>query len=236
MPDDPAHDLKAKSGVRFSDHAKDRFIAPGVSSFESADIPDMSAYDPQSRHWVSNHFLNSLLRAPYNAPHNAYAYNFMRRAEAAFSEHAEARLATLAFLEDGQSPSRYARAILHWEVFLSQCWHGYLLLLGFFGEKKVFEKGNASTEERLHGLYNAMKHVESRIDNAELGQMVKGATVPVWLTNHGIESTDAFLTYTETGGILRDLAKWASILEDPLQMADKFRALDKEPPGRPIQA
>lgn len=178
MPDNPAQELAAKSGVRFSDDAKDRFIAPGVSSFESAEIPDMSVYDPQSRHSVSNHFLNSLLRAPYNAPHNACAYNFMRRAEAAFFEHAAARLATLAFLEDGQSPSKYATAILHWEVFLSQCWHGYLLLLGFFGERKVFEKGTASTEERLHGLYNAMKHVESRIETAELGQMFKGATVP----------------------------------------------------------
>lgn len=54
----------------------------------------------------------------------------------------------------------------------------------------------------------------------------------MWLTNDGIESTDACLTYIETAEILRDLAKWAGILEDPLQMADKVRALDKEPPRR----
>jgi hypothetical protein len=65
-----------------------------------------------------------------------------------------------------------------------------------------------------------MKHVESRIEN---GQIIEGATIPVWLTNEGLRSTDALLTYAETGDILRDLAKWANIVVDPSEMANKLR-------------
>jgi hypothetical protein len=43
------------------------------------------------------------------------------------------------------------------------------------------------------------------------------------LTNEGLRSTDALLTYAETGDILRDLAKWANIIVDPSEMADKLR-------------
>jgi hypothetical protein len=47
---------------KFSDVVLDDFIAPGVSTFHSAEIPDMSARDPESSHWVADHFLNSVFR------------------------------------------------------------------------------------------------------------------------------------------------------------------------------
>lgn len=64
-----------------------------------------------------------------------------------------------------------------------------------------------------------MKHVESRIENA---QLIDGSTVPVWLINDGLVSVFATLTYTETGEILIDIAKWANILQDPLSAPGKL--------------
>jgi hypothetical protein len=187
----------------------------------------MSEYDHQSTFWLANFVLNSALRGNFNPPGNAYAYNYLRRTVAAFSEHEEARQATLAFLSSGrQSLSHYVAATLHWEFFLGQSWHAYLLLRGLFKSLtkqdvlKIFVRGKGSVEERLNYLYNCMKHVESRIEN---GQIVEGATIPVWLTNEGLRSTDALLTYAETGDILRDLAKWANIIVDPSEMANKLR-------------
>jgi hypothetical protein len=213
---------------RFSDYVRDRFIAPGVSAFDTAEIPDMSAYDPESKHWVANYFLNSVLRGKLTPPANAYVYNYLRRAEAAFTEHDQARHATFDFIASGaQSPSLYAAAILHWEFFLGQSWQSYALLarllalLGAGKGFKFFVPGDGSVEERLNKSYNSMKHVESRIES---GQILEGATVPVWLTNEGIQSTDVLLKYAETGAILRDIAKWANIVEDPIQMSDKLRA------------
>lgn len=210
----------------FTGYFGDRFIAPGISGFTDAEIPDMTEHDPESKFWLRNYVLNSGLRGDFLPPGNAYVYNYLRRAEASYSEHEEARQATLAFLASGgQAVSRYAAAVLHWEFFLTQSWQAYLLLGGFFkllaGEPiKFFAKGDGSVEERLNSLYNSMKHVESRI---EASQILEGATVPVWLTNAGIQSTDTLLTYEETADILRDLARWANVVVDPLEMANKVR-------------
>ena len=85
---------------------------------------------------------------------------------------------------------------------------------------RPFVQEQGSIEERLNNLYNQMKYAESQIENARL---IEGATVSVWLTNDGLRSTDALLTYSETADILRDLAKWANVLVDPREMGDKLR-------------
>jgi hypothetical protein len=223
-----AHHLQGRT-ARWSTFFLDKFVAPGISEFTNAVIPEMSEHDPESKFWLANFVLNSGFGANFNPPGNAYAYNYLRRAVAAFSEHEEARQATQAFLSSGrQSLSRYAAAVLHWEFFLGQSWHAYLLLRGLFGfltHQEIpmpFVRGERSVEERLNDVYNHMKHVESRIEN---GQMIEGATIPVWLTNDGLRSTDALLTYAETAEVLRDLAKWANIFVDPRETANKLREL-----------
>jgi hypothetical protein len=208
--------------VQLSAYVVDRYIAPDVSKFTQANIPDMSKFDPESGHWLANFFLNSLVRGEYPAPIASYMYNYFRRAEAAFREHVEARRSTLHFLDGKQSPTRYAMALHHWEIFLGQTWHSFKILEKCF-KFVIFVKDSGSVEERLNHFYNAMKHVESRI---ECGQILTGATVPVWLTNDGLRSTETALTYGETGELLREVAKWASIFSDPQTALEKWRELD----------
>jgi hypothetical protein len=197
--------------VTFSDAILDRHIAPGVSTFTKADIPDMSSWSKESSHWIANFFLNSLT-ASFAPPMNAYAYNFLRRAQYAFSEYHLARESTLAFVANGgQSPTRYADALFHWECFLGQSWHAFNLLVTAWNGK-AFKKNDGSIEQRLNTLYNQMKHIESRIEN---GQMIPGATVPVWLENEGLHSVDTSLTYAESAEILKELAKYADALMNP---------------------
>jgi hypothetical protein len=204
----------------FTYYTIDKFIAPNASLLTQAEIPDMSTYDEQSSHWVANFFLNSLLRAAWKPPYNAYVYNYFRRAEAAFREHHAARTETFAFIESGQqSIKRYTTALFHWETFLGQSWHAYKILQKCF-KVEIYKQGENSVEERLNVLYNQMKHVESRIENK---QILEGATVPVWLTNHGLVSIDSALTFSETGEALKDLAKWANILQDPLSAAENLK-------------
>ena len=209
--------------VQFASHVLDELIAPGASTFVRADIPDMSAFHRESKHWVANFFLNSLLRGQWKPPHNAYLYNYFRRAEGAFREHALARTATLDYVSSGrQSPSRYSLAIFHWEIFLGQAWHAFKLLEKAFGFV-LYTQGVSSVEERLNQLYNQMKHVESRI---AAGQMLPGATVPVWMTNEGLASVDAQLSWKETAEVLKEVAKWADVFVDPLTAPDKLKGLD----------
>lgn len=198
--------------ITYSTEILDAHIAPGASSFTHAEIPDMAAWDKESPHYVANFFLNSAFTATFAPPMNAYAYNFLRRVQFAFSEHDLARESTLRFLSTGsQSPRSYVDALFHWECFLGQAWHAYALLITAW-EGKAFDKGDGSVEQRLNALYNQMKHVESRIEH---NQMIPGATVPVWLTNTGLQSVDAVLSYAETGEVLKDLAKYANALMNP---------------------
>ena len=220
--------------ARFSSHMLERYIAPGISAFTSADIPDMSDHDPESSYWVANHFLSSIFRAGYHLPMGAHIQHYLRRSEAAFAEHARAREATLSFLEaGGQSPTSYSNALLHWEYFLGQSWHAHLLLrqvlrlMSGDDTLNVFEPDDGSAEQRLNLLYNAMKHVESRID---AGQIPENATSPVWLSNRGLECTDGHLTFHETAAILHFLAKWAHVFVDPKEVAHKVEALRQESP------
>lgn len=211
--------------AQFSHAILNKHIAPGVSDFVTADIPDMSTWAKESQHWIANFFLNSAFTACFAPPMNAYAFNFLRRAQFAFDEHHLARKATLAFLTSTRqsiSVSKYCEALHHWEVFLGQSWHSYHLLMKAF-DGNAFEKGDGSTEQRLHHFYNTMKHVESKIEN---GQMCSGATVPVWLTNRGLRSVDADLTYEETADVLKQLAVWADALMNPKTAKEAFAKLD----------
>jgi hypothetical protein len=209
--------------IGFSAQIRDELIAPGVSTFNAADIPDMSSYTGESPHWVAHFFLNSAFRAKFKPPMDTYAYNYLRRAQFAFAEHDLARKATLAFVDGGgQSVARYVEALFHWECFLGQAWHAYALLMAAW-EGKAFQKNDGSVEQRLNSLYNQMKHVESRIENA---QMLPGATVPVWLENQGLRSVDANLTFAETAEVLQDLAKYANVLMDPKTASEKLSAPD----------
>lgn len=154
---------------------------------------------------------------------HAYAYNYLRRAQHAFAEHQIARSCTLDFLaSNGQSVQRYVDALYHWECFLGQAWHAFVLLVKAW-EGRAFEKNDGSVEQRLNALYNQMKHVESRIEN---GQMASDATVPVWLENQGLRSVDEHLSFAETADILRELAKYADALMDPLTTKQKLIEAD----------
>lgn len=207
----------------FSSVILDRHIAPGVSAFTAAEIPDMTSWSKESAHWIANYFLNASLSGDFAPPMNAYAYNFLRRAQYAFSEHELARESTLAFVKGGsKSPCGYADALFHWENFLGQAWHGFAILLTAWGGK-AFEKNDGSMEQRLNALYNQMKHVESRIDN---GQMLPGATVPVWLDNDGLRSVDAQLSYAETGEALKELGRYADALSNPATAREVLSAGD----------
>ena len=116
--------------IQYSDEFLNRHNAPGVSVFTAADIPDMSTWAKESPHWVANFFLNSAFTATFTPPMNAYANNFLRRAQYAFSEYSLAHESKLGFLTSGgQSATRYVDALFHWETFLGQAWHDFALLI-----------------------------------------------------------------------------------------------------------
>lgn len=107
---------------------------------------------------------------------------------------------------------RYFTAIHHWEQFLSAAWNALDALRRAAVVRQLYEPGDGSIADQLHGLYIRTKYTESRI---ETGQMPpQGA---VWLCNSGLRSIDCELTFAETGELLAKIREWAHVAEDPLQ-------------------
>jgi hypothetical protein len=66
----------------------------------------------------------------------AYVFNFLRRAEGASSAYRVARIALIEYLETPRNVlSPYFRALLNFEVCISQCYQGYELLATASGQK-----------------------------------------------------------------------------------------------------
>lgn len=213
--------------TRFSSHLFDELIAPGASKFNQAEIPDMQDRHKEQRFWVSNFFLNSVGGGRYKSPLSAYATAYLRRAESAFVMHKLARDATLSLLALPQmTPSHYARALLHWEGFLTQAAQGHNVLIRTIRHLasdeafKAYQPGDGSIEQRLHAVYNALKHAEKRINN---NQILPDSVSPVWMTNEGLRSTDANLTWHETRELLDEMARWADGLQNPEGFAEWLR-------------
>jgi hypothetical protein len=177
----------------------DKYVAPGFSEFNAANMPDMSAISQEQGHWLNNFILNSWSRVNLDDDTRRTLFNFLRRTEAAFREYEEARRLTLAHLDDVRpnSVSQYIRAIGHWEQFLSQADRAWAVLVK--GEKILFAKNDGSIVQRLNLLYNRTKHIESSIKS---GQLPPDGTLPVWLTNDGLQAVDGTLTFVEVAEIL----------------------------------
>ena len=67
-------------------------------------------------------------------------------------------------------------------------------LLATASDTKFFEKGDGSAGERLSLLYNDSKHMDRMIDG---GKIPTDATAAIWITNHGLESSRATLSFDE---------------------------------------
>lgn len=201
--------------VRLTASVTDTYVATEISRFEQAEIPDMSATQPESLHWIANYTLSSVLCGPLPSPQRECRFAFLRHAMIAYSEHNMARYATLAFLEsEERSFGRYFTAIHHWEQFVAAAWHALDSLRRAEVVGRLYEPGDGSIAEQLHGLYDQTKYTESQI---ETGEMPPQGSLAVWLCNSGLRSIDAELTFAETGELLGRIRDWAHVVEDPLQ-------------------
>jgi hypothetical protein len=196
-------------------------MAPEMSKFTSATLPDLSAIDSEQEHWLANYILNSIMRVTVQSPDRQRLFNFLRRSHSAFEEYAVARELTLTYLAEPEKKLGYLKAMGHWEALLAYTWQAYRLFLpARLGS--LYEKGDDSCFERLNNLYNKTKHAEGPILD---GKYLEDSPLCVWLTNKGLKSTDELVTFEEVAGMLTDLAQLAAAVQDPLTMRNKIKDL-----------
>ena len=178
-----------------------RYFAPGISEFTICDAPDITHAHPEAAHWLANHFLNSVFRAEYKNKYRQYVINQIYRAQSAFADYHEARALTAEFLAKGRSDNPasrlYFRALARWE----SCLLNVQIFIDVmnkmrkdFGVEPVFKDGDGSCEQRAYHMANSVKHWGA---NIYAGQHDEGHTVPLWLTNAGLQTVSVNLSYAE---------------------------------------
>lgn len=205
--------------TRFNPKILNHYLAPGIAGFSSIDAPDLEKDYPQADHWLTGHFLNSILRGGFTGSIRQYSVNLIFRAQSTFFDYSEARCLTFAFLEKSKpySPcSRlYFRAVSRWEsCFLSfQIFLDILTKLRQESEiGKVFEKHDGTPEQRAFDIANTIKHWGSDICSARAKEE---HTIPLWLTDTGFHTRLNSLTYLELGNLISKVAEVANQLQDP---------------------
>lgn len=195
-----------------SNYALDKFVAPGLSKLTKCNTIDMTGLDDQCEHWVVNFVLNSMLRVKVEAPYRAYTFMFLRRAEMSFVEHENGRVALQQYiLSDPKSITRYLRAVFHFESFVAQSYQAFEIVRKWIGQD-LFQKSDGSILERLNLIYNRSKHADKAIF---ANQLPADATMPVWLTNDGLQADGAFLAFNDMADILKELSSIAGKLSNP---------------------
>ena len=186
----------------------DNFVAHKLSLLKECGAPEL----PETRNWLNVFILNSVFKVQLEAKPRAYVFNFLRRAEGALSAYRVARVALVEYLTTPPNVlSPYFRALLNFEVCISQCYQGYELL-ATATRQKLFERNDGSDAERLQMLYVDSKHMDQMIDG---GKIPTEATAAVWITNRGLESSRASLSFEELLQMLLKMARFAETLATP---------------------
>ncbi len=138
---------------RWNPELLDTHIAPGISEFREALIPDLSGRFPQADFWVGNYFLNSVLRVGFRDRWRQIVNGFLRRASQGFAAYLDARRLTLEYL-DGNSPlnpriGRYYKATAAWEGFAIDMTIATDLFKWMNNGAGAFTKNDGSKEYRL---------------------------------------------------------------------------------------
>lgn len=123
----------------------DNFVAHRLSLLTKCGAREL----PAQANWLNTFILTSVLKVRLPTETRAYVFNFLRRAEGASSAYREARVALIEYINTPPNVLLpYFRALLNFEVCISQCYQGYELLARASG-KKLFERNDGSEAERL---------------------------------------------------------------------------------------
>lgn len=217
--------------ITFSSSALENLIAPGITQFTLASIPDITKEFDQYPYWLSSHFLNKLnvlLGAPdFKSPVKQIVMNIVRCGFFTFQEYDHARETTSKYLHDlnpsNPSVNGYHQITHHWKCLMNE----YLTctdLCNEFNSRlgasiRVFEENDGSKECRFYEIGNTTKHFRGKMRRNKIKDQ---HTIPFWLTNTGIESIDASISYAEIGEIVRDIGTLTEEVVAPLEFIKKY--------------
>jgi hypothetical protein len=183
----------------------DHFVARKLSELTQCGAPML---DGIRREWL-NTFV--LVTAFHNVADNwrPYVINYLRRADGALAAYDAGAAALTEYVTSPESSvSLYFRALLGFEVCIAQLCQS-IQFQSSASANEIYIEDSGSTEERLFLLYNDQKNMDRFLGK---GKGVAAAASSIWITNIGLESPRARLTFDELVATLRAMADFATQL------------------------
>ena len=184
----------------FTKHAVFTFISDKITKVTDCNVADLQAEFPTARDWVSGFALMVMFVDQPKEEMRPFGMQFVRRVEMALAKYSLARADLLGLVSGNRGRwSPYFRALYHFEAAIAQLYqaHDYSRKLL---NTKLFASGDNSPLDRLNKIYGATKHQLAILDQ------------PVWLTNEGIETAEAKISFFELEELMRSCARIATKL------------------------
>jgi hypothetical protein len=215
--------------------AKDQFIAPKISELLAPNLPDISS---KRQNPINDFILNDHLSLVLTSRMRQACFNFIQNAEAAFDEYCAARTSLLGYLPTkDRTVAPYFATLRHFEHCLAHLYQAVdriNVISKLIGKERQFEPNDGSVLARVLILHNHVKHMDqmyrevairdeisfklfaTRSDGSKsIPHEIKDvASVPIWITNVGLECRRASLTYSELA------EEVMSVLDEAVEMAN----------------
>jgi hypothetical protein len=208
------------------DETRDKVIAPKLSKLVRPAIVDIAS---ERKYPLSVFILNMDLSLVSPNKHRQLIFNIIRKAEDAFDEYCLAVNGLRSHLAAPKSTvSHYFSAVRHFEHCLAHLYQAVCCmnsLASSWGGPRQFDSGDGSILERIHIIHNEIKHMDDRFqdgkfaneDTFRLFATNRGVTdtsdrvgsIPMWLTDDGLECPGAVVTYQELAQEIRELCQEA---------------------------
>lgn len=194
--------------MSFTNYALDTFFAQNISELKKCEAPDLSEELVLAESWDRRFILNSIFRINIDSKFKPFMFGIIRRVHMAFFEYQDGRRALLEYLAGHRDRiSVYFRALYHFELVTMLLYQAYEYERKVTGKKR-FEKNDGSPLERLHKIYTESKHPGTPSEIAE------GCLHTVWITNDGIASESASLSWEELANLAKEEGKIADEISD----------------------
>jgi len=192
-----------------SNYARDTFVAPHLSGLTTAGAPDLRN---QAKGWINNFIITTIVKLGKKYRHRQSILHVLRTIEGAFQEYQQGREFLERYVDNRAEISSYFHALRHFETAALLAYRAYDTIRTVISEK-LFTPNDGSALQRLNRLQNISKHAHEDLNEANF---LEGLTIPIWLTNTGLECHDqTVLLFSEFAELMKDLAKVAETISNP---------------------
>ncbi len=189
------------SSGRFGSTVLNQYGAPKLSELNACGAP----LQEEPPNYLATFVLNSIFIKNHVDPAGRLILMFGRRVLHAMQEYIRGRDLLFAYVQRlPQTNSHFLQAMdatTHFEQSIASACQATALLAKLSGQQKL-DDDRAS---HLRRIWNRSKHFDE--DLVDPNKTDADITAPVWLTNHGISSTETSVTFDELHSLLSDLRK-----------------------------